>query len=72
MLQKRIMDVGGTELKDAKKALKTAEANVKKATAAIGKAEVDIKALEKKAIASEDACAQATKDHDAVVETIYH
>ena len=64
------MDVGGTELKDAKKALKTAEANVKKATAAIGKAEVDIKALEKKAIASEEACAQATKDHEAVVNTM--
>ena len=31
---------------------------------------MDIKALEKKAIPSEDACAQATKDHDAVVETM--
>ena len=70
MLQKRIMDVGGSELKDAKKALKKAVEDVKKATAAIGKAEVDIKALEKKAIASEEACAQASKDHDAVVQTM--
>ena len=70
MLQKRIMDVGGTELKDAKKALKTAVANVKTATAAIGKAEVDIKALEKKAIASEEARAQASKDHEAVMLTM--